>query len=352
MKKRFCGVCVAVAVIIAASAGAARLSVRPPVGAGILYPDEKQKIVDALYKFYTGLPPAPQDMKMVGCIVPYSPFGLSGGITARALGHLQPGDYKRVVVLGASTVSPFEGCSIPDVEAYATPLGLVPLDREAVGHLITRSNFFSLRSVRNVPTKHHPFLHEIETSIEAVLPFLQERLGSFTLVPIVVGKLVEPEVSHGIGEPARQDVYKTLEGTARALGAVLDEDTLLVVTAEFTHYGPDYKFTPFRTDVAEGIQALDEEAFALILNKDWPALDAYLNRTKNTLTGVGGISLLMKVLSPEISGTLMGYDTSGRIFNTPARSVSYAALGFFMPRAAEAPAQPPAEAGREAAESQ
>jgi len=66
----------------------------------------------------------------------------------------------------------------------------------------------------------YPAAHLLEHSLEVQLPFLQELLGTFTLIPLVVGQ-VEPE----------------------AVAQVLDrlwggEETLILISSDLSHYHP------------------------------------------------------------------------------------------------------------------
>ncbi len=56
-----------------------------------------------------------------------------------------------------------------------------------------------------------------EHSLEVILPFLQTYLGKFQLVPIMVG---------------RADI----SGLSNALDAILDNDTLLVISSDLSHF--------------------------------------------------------------------------------------------------------------------
>jgi len=114
--------------------------------------------------------------------------------------------------------------------AFATPLGQIPVDQEAV------------EQVRRLPEVG--FLeqaHAQEHSLEVHLPFLQEVLGEFKLVPLVVGDARPPEV-----------------------GAVLEAlwggpETLIVISSDLSHY-QDYQ-TACRLDSAtsQAIEALRYE---------------------------------------------------------------------------------------------
>jgi MEMO1 family protein len=295
-------------------------AVRRSVGNGPLYPESRDALIDSLYRMYgkvDGAPPEPY--RLAACIVPHSAYGLSGAVAAHAFRHLSPGDYKRVVILGAATASRFEGCSIPKVAAYQTPLGMVPLDWNAIDR-ISRHPLIDLNALNyRQPSRGTP-IHENESSIELVLPFLQERLGKFGLVPIIVGSLAD-----GDGQWSA----KTVDTVAKIIAPLLDSQTLLIVTAEFTHFGEGFGFTPFRDNILEEIKTLDGEAFQLLMERDFAGFENYLKRTKNPITGAESIRLLLHLLPYRARGRLLAYETSGNLLNTTRQSVSYAALAFY-----------------------
>ncbi|MFZ4792442.1 MAG: AmmeMemoRadiSam system protein B [Candidatus Competibacteraceae bacterium] len=117
----------------------------------------------------------------------------------------------RVVLLGPSHRVGFRGIAVSTMTAFATPLGQIPLDQEAV------------ERVRPLPEVG--FLeqaHAQEHSLEVHLPFLQEVLGNFRLMPLVVGDASPAEV-----------------------GAVLEAlwggpETLIVISSDLSHYH-DYR---------------------------------------------------------------------------------------------------------------
>ena len=142
-------------------------------------------------------------------IAPHAGYVYSGPIAGSAYARIAPakGRIGRVVLAGPSHRVPFRGVAVPSVGAYASPLGDVPLDRDAIGRILAL-----------------PFVHEMdeahatEHSLEVHVPFLQEVLGGFTLVPLVVGDASPGEVA-----------------------AVLDAlwggpETLLVVSSDLSHY--------------------------------------------------------------------------------------------------------------------
>ena len=92
-----------------------------------------------------------------------------------------------------------------------------------------------------------PLLHQREHSIEVELPFLQVALGQFKLVPILVGGLAPGDA----------------EKIAAALREYLTPSTLVVISSDFTHYGPNYDYLPFTQDVEQNLRKLDMGAVDL-----------------------------------------------------------------------------------------
>ncbi len=142
-------------------------------------------------------------------IAPHAGFTYSGPIAGSAFAAWQAarGSIKRVVVAGPSHRQRFKGIAIPTADYFATPLGLVPLDADALE---------KLRAFPQVTEMDSAFRHE--HSIETHLPFLQEALGEFSLIPLVVG------------EASPRDI-------AQAFNLFWDDpDTVFSVSSDLSHF--------------------------------------------------------------------------------------------------------------------
>jgi AmmeMemoRadiSam system protein A len=96
---------------------------------------------------------------------------------------------------------------VPNAESFATPLGRVRIDRDA------------LQSVRDLPqVVASDRAHALEHSLEVQLPFLQKQLGDFLLAPFAVGEASVAEVAA---------VIERLWGGA---------ETLIVISTDLSHY--------------------------------------------------------------------------------------------------------------------
>jgi AmmeMemoRadiSam system protein B len=108
----------------------------------------------------------------------------------------------------------------------------------------------------------------------------------------------------------------------------VDPETLVVVSTDFTHYGPRFSFVPFEEDVPERIRQLDMGAVDRILASDRRGFESYVKDTGATICGHRAIDVLLSLLPGDLETALVAYDTSGRITNDWDHSVSYASLVF------------------------
>ena len=149
------------------------MNVRSAVAAGGFYPEDPGELaatVDAL------LDAAPSGGPAAGYLVPHAGYRYSGATAAHAYARLRGSGVRRVVLLGPAHFVLFRGCRLSGEDAWASPLGPVPVDRAGVTALVDQG----LATVDDRP-------HRPEHAIEVQLPFLQRVLGDFTLLPIAVG---------------------------------------------------------------------------------------------------------------------------------------------------------------------
>jgi AmmeMemoRadiSam system protein B len=315
---------VAVASVAVAESGVVRLC----VSAGKLFPESEAELRATVTRLLDGAKAPVPNEPLVACVVPHGPYGISGHVAAEAFKHLQRGQFKRVIVLGASHADmDFEDCSIDAVDAYATPLGFVALDKVAV-RTLTYSTLFATRSLRYnheqkgfLSESERKPLHEYEHSIELVLPFLQERLGKFELVPILVGQLTNATGSFS---------EKRAEAVATQIKRIMDSETLLVVSTDFTHFGNDFSYRPFENDIPNKIEKLDKEGLSRLASNDFASFEDFIHQTKDPICGLNALRVMQKLLPANAYGTLLARDTSGRFYNDENRSVSYASMNFYL----------------------
>ncbi len=284
------------------SANSAREEIRPSVLKGTWYAgsrDTLQKQVDDLLSQVPDPKTNPNRIRAV--IAPHAGYTWSGACAAHSYKPLKGAGYKRIVVLAPSHHTFYQGGSIAKVDAYETPLGKIMLDRVACDTLM-KSQYFSDR----------PEAHSQEHSIEIQLPFLQRVLGDFTLVPIVISELTSGECI----------------GIADAIRPLLDRDTLLVISSDFTHQGPRFQYVPFKDRVKENIQRLDFVAVNFILNLNVRGFGDFLEKTKATICGRNPIKIGMMALPMQTQVEFVRYETSGDKTKDYSETVSYCSMLF------------------------
>lgn len=298
---------------------------RKAVLAGSWFPAEPQAVYTAVRQYIDATPPFTAPGKMVACIVPHSQMSIAGPISAPVFKQAILGSYDRVIVLTGFHYGKFGGASIPAVQLYESPLGAVPVDSTAVREL-TWNPLIVRKSVsyneRLFTSGQRMAVHEREHGIEAVLPYLQAQLGTFLLVPIVVGDLADYR-----GKPDKE----TIESIARTIAPLITNRTLLVCATHFTQYGAQYKFQPFGEDIQRNIQMLDLDAMQYISRRDLDGFLSYLDTTKNPIDGAMALAVFIRLLPKGVSAELMQRTTTAKITGNDSDSVSMASIAFFDP---------------------
>lgn len=262
------------------------------------------------------------DPSVFAVIVPHAGYTYSGPAAAVGMKALAARPHlQRVIVLGFThRVHLPNRISLPAREThYRSPIGETPLDTAAIGTLLKNPLFTDVPATRRG-----------ENSVEMQLPLLQVALAGrdWQLVPVTLGQLDD----------------NTRGQAAAALGALMDKHTALVVSSDFTHYGPNFGYVPFRTNVAENLRKLDGGAMEKILAGDAAGFAAYCDKTGATICGQDTIGVLLRMLPEKIKSRELAYDTSGRSTGDYGNSVSYAVLAFYGEGPAAKPV--PAQAGK------
>jgi len=217
--------------------------VRPPAVAGLFYPDDPTLLARAVARY---LADAETDDGRMGSaaeggaipqavIAPHAGYVYSGPIAAHAYAPLRPlkGKIERAVIVGPTHRVAIRGLALPTVDAFATPLGAVPIDAAA------RARVASLPQIMLADEPHR-----LEHALETQLPFLLAVLGPVPILPMVAGEATGAEVARAIETASDGDASRTL----------------VVISSDLSHYH-DYR-TAQRMDRAtsDAIEALDARA--------------------------------------------------------------------------------------------
>jgi len=205
------------------------LRVRVPAVAGLFYPADEP----ALSQMVDGLlenAPAHHIPHLKGLVCPHAGYPYSGRTAAIAYKTLTGRDVQTVVILGPSHYALFQGASVPNVDAYQTPLGTVLISEKA--QQLAKTSPFVLeprclvqrppwlqQSSKPAPAAGEDTPDTWEHSVEVQVPFLQKTLKNFKILPVVFGE-VDPEQA------------------AKILAGVIDDKTIIVASSDLSHYHP------------------------------------------------------------------------------------------------------------------
>ena len=262
--------------------------IRPPAVAGAFYSGAREALMQDLTTLLEAAPAvAPDTVVPKALIAPHAGYIYSGPTAAHAYARLAParGRIKRVVLLGPAHRVAVDGLVLPGVRGLQTPLGVVPVDREAV------------RMIASLPQiGESKEAHAHEHSLEVHLPFLQAVLGMFAVVPLVVGRA------------STEQVAQVLD---RLWGGV---ETLIVISSDLSHY-LGY----------EQAQETDRETARTILMRR-PQLNHHQACGATPVNGLLDVAQ-RRGLKPELFDLRNSGDTAG----DHSRVVGYASIGFFEP---------------------
>ena len=204
--------------------------VRPPAVAGSFYPANASQLAAAVRAYLADAVAPLHATPPKALIVPHAGYVYSGPVAATAYARLAPcaARITRVLLIGPAHTLPIRGLAASGADAFATPLGEVPVDRDAI------------RALPRIEIRDDA--HRREHCLEVQLPFLQTVLGRFAIVPLLAGDAAYGEV---------RAVIDRLWG---------GPETLVVISSDLSHYY-DYE-TARRLDAAAAaaILALDADA--------------------------------------------------------------------------------------------
>jgi len=265
--------------------------IRQPAVAGAFYPGQKETLVHDVIAMIDAARVEASSTKQSdfhaspkAVIVPHAGYIYSGPTAAAAYSRLAAvsDTIKRVILLGPVHRVPVRGLALPGADVFATPLGEIQIDQDAVA------------AIENLPqVVESPAAHAEEHSLEVQLPFLQMTLADFKLLPLAVGDATPQEVA---------EVLDVLWG---------GPETLIVISSDLSH------FLPY-----QAAQIVDSETAQNILQ---------LRGTLNHEQACGGTpvnGLMLAAKQHHLQPHLLDLRNSGDTAGDKNRVVGYAAFAF------------------------
>jgi len=259
--------------------------IRKPAVAGMFYPSDASELRKEVRAYIHHGRRSESQTKPKAIIGPHAGYVYSGPIAGSAYACLAPLGkiIKNVILLGPSHRITFRGIASSSATHFHTPLGDVPVDHHA------------LNKINDLPfVVQNDLAHLDEHGLEVHLPFLQETLESFSIVPLVVGDSTGEEVAR---------IIHRLWGGA---------ETLIVVSSDLSHY--------LKYEEARRIDQLTSEAIEK-LNPD----EIEFTQACGRLPVQG---LLMEAAKHHLTATTVDLRNSGDTAGDKRQVVGYGAYVF------------------------
>jgi MEMO1 family protein len=269
--------------MLESSIDASMTHVRPSPLAGAWYPAQPEQLTQSVDAFINNARPSAVPGTLAGVVAPHAGHLYSGGVAGHAFKLMQGMAVDTVALIGPMHHNVSGQLLTTGHDVYWTPLGEVPVDKEALQEL---------QAACSMPIV--PIFNDPEHSLEIELPFLQRVLASgFNLIPIMI----------------RDDSADVCLALAQALAAVLQPRRhLLVASSDLSHFYPQptakrldaYMLSQIESfDPLAVLRAEDEEkGFACGRG----AIATVLAAAKTL--GASGVTVLNHATSGDITGDL------------------------------------------------
>ena len=286
-----------IAILLCSCAMVYSEDIRKPAVAGAFYPGDKAELAMKVDGFLANVKKTDIKGKILALIAPHAGYDYSGQIAAYSFKQLEGTDFKKIIIISPSHYVGFDGMSIYNKGSFETPLGLVKIDEELANKIMQKNKRFIF----------YPEAHQKEHAIEAEIPFLQRiyKDKDFKIVPIAMGS------------PASLDI-KILSD---ALYDVVDNNTLIVISVDLSHYYPYDTAVKLDTNSTSAIEQLDAQKMLEDINSHNSEIDA-------PIAVLGMITLANRY---NAKAKIMKYANSGDVTGDKSRVVGYSSIVVYIP---------------------
>ncbi len=271
---------------------------RQPAVSGSFYPGIRDELTNVVQHYLDEASPQAAASAPKAIIAPHAGYIYSGAVAASAYVSLAKArsTVTRVVLLGPSHRVAVRGLATTSAEFFLTPLGSVPIDREAVALALR----FPQVTVVDAA-------HAQEHSLEVQLPFIQRLFPGSEVLPILAGTI-----------PGR-----SVERLSASLKSVFENDWESVLTVATTNMG-SYRDTQSADPDSEALQSF----LGLIKGADVKGItEAKLNR-ETSACGACCVATLLSLVGKDCRAEVLKESSSKGAGPSRDAVVHYAAISF------------------------
>ena len=268
-----------------------KAATRPPLVDGLFYPARREALAAAIDHFLSR-PDTPRGARFA-VISPHAGYELAGAVMGAAFRAVADRPVRTAVILGPVHRDPEEAVYLPDSSVFATPLGPVPVDAEAIASLAASDPLY----------RRDDIPHLEEHCLELQLPFLVRLFPGLSIVPLLVG---------ASGKAAAETLCRTLE----AVFAARAGSTVFVVTANAASYMSGRDTDRERADFED-----------LLGKRDWKGILSAAESRRISACGSTAVAAILRLAGDGCAVDLLARGSSEESGEDRERTVHYAAVG-------------------------
>ncbi len=267
-----------------------KAAIRPPLVDGLFYPARREalaaQIDDLLSRSSTPL------AARLAIISPHAGYDFAGAVMAEAFASIALRPVRTAVLIGPVHRDPQDGIFLTESEAFATPLGDIPVDTRAVAALAACDPLF----------RRNDIPHLEEHCLELQLPFLSRLFPGVSIVPILVGNARVATVTALV-----RALQLTFAGSA--------DYTAFIVSANMASY-----MTGKNADAENAVMD------SLLLKGDWRGMIAAAEKRQISACCVAGIAAVLSLAGPGCRVEIRSHASSRSSEADDSRIVHYAGV--------------------------
>jgi AmmeMemoRadiSam system protein B/AmmeMemoRadiSam system protein A len=270
--------------------------VKSPAVAGSFYPADKKTLSAEVDQYLSQPGDSPDAGRLLAIVAPHAGYIYSGAVAGYSYSRLKGKDIRTVIMLGPTHYSAISGAAIYPGGGLMTPLGTVTVDEA-----LARSIASDKDGVRLIA---EPF--EREHSLEVQLPFLQNTLKDFKVVPILIGRMTTESFRH------LSDRIATILKN--------DEHSILVISTDLSHYHDSKTASGMDRKILDAVERLSAGD-----------LERLLQSGEGEACGSGPVLYGMAAArgAGATEAKIYKYADSGAVSGDTRRVVGYGAAGFY-----------------------
>jgi len=190
------------------------MTILQPNAAGRFYPANPSILAEDVKYYLSEAAIEPSDEPVLAVLSPHAGYVFSGPAAGYSFRHVQNQSPDTILVIALAHHGAEGGC-VFDGEAFETPLGSVPVDRELVSALLAQG----------LPIHADIRPYHGEHSIEVNLPFIQTVFPQVKIATLLITR-TEPTLCRSAG----QKIAAVLRQSSKKI--------LIVVSSDMSHYPP------------------------------------------------------------------------------------------------------------------